>query len=428
MNRIALFLLAFFVSAAAPAEPPGVPLDGIAAVVNDDILLRSELENRVRRVRRQLETGGGPQPPAEVLERQVLERLILERLQLQRAEQMGIQIPDDVLNQAMNDIARSNGMTLSEFIEAVTADGFEYAAVREEVRNEMIISQLHQRDVLARIAVTQREVESFLASQAGQDFDDREFRVSHIALRVPGGGSEDVERTRALGEALLGRLRDGADFAQLALEYSQGQQALEGGDLGWRKTTQLPSVFAERVVGMQPGQVSDLIRTSGAFHIIKLNEVRGHGERVVVSQTHARHILVRTNALVNDERAAARLHELRGLLLEGADFAELARRHSEDPGSAVNGGDLGWIEPGQTVPEFEEVMDSLQPGEIGEPFASRFGWHIVQVLERREHDSTDELRLSQARRAIRERKAEEQTEQWLKRLRDEAWIENRLEG
>jgi peptidyl-prolyl cis-trans isomerase SurA len=294
----------------------------------------------------------------------------------------------------------------------------------------MIMSQLRQRDVLARVNVTQREIDAFLVGEGAGALDDREFNVGHIMLRVESDASpEQVDRVRRLADELVRRARDGEDFAALAVAHSQGQQALEGGSLGWRRATQLPAVFAERVVGMQPGAVSDVIRTPGALHVVKLHDARGGGERMEVEQTRARHILIRTNPVLDDARAHARLAELRQRVIDGeAEFGALARRHSDDPGSAINDGDLGWLEPGQTVPAFEEAMAQLAPGEVSEPFASEYGWHLVQVVERRRHDGTEQQRVAQARHILRERKGEEQVELWLRRLRDEAFIDNRLEG
>lgn len=433
MNRILLFLLTistpFVLATGATAQPAGASIEGIVAVVNDDVVLRSELDMRVNRIRLQMEEEGAQLPPERILERQVAERLINERLQLQRAEQMGIEVSDDMLNQMMTDIARSNGYdNVDDFIDVLEADGLDYAAVREEVRNDVIMTRLRQRDVLSRVSVTRREVESFLASQAGQEFDNREFLVSHIALRVEGSGNEAIARTREQGEEILSRLEEGEAFSQLAYEFSQGEQALEGGSLGWRRSTQLPALFAEQVVSMQPGEVSDLIRTSGAYHIIRLDDVRGDEQRMMVEQVRARHILLRTTALVDDNRARARLDEIRARLLNGADFAELAREHSDDPGSAVDGGDLGWVEPGDTAGPFEERLRTLEPDVVSEPFSTQFGWHIVEVLDRREYDSTNEMRINRARSALRERKAEERLDRWMMQLRDEAYIDNRLES
>ncbi|MEX0899547.1 MAG: peptidylprolyl isomerase [Gammaproteobacteria bacterium] len=422
----ALLLLA---SAAVGAQERGTPIDSIVAVVNEDIVLHSELESRVVEVMRSISQSGTEAPPANVVREQVLDRIIIERLQLQRAEQSGIGVSEDRLNQAMATVAQRNGLTLPQFTEALAAEGFSYEQVRNDVRNDMIITQLRQRDVLERVNVSKREVDGFLAGEGAGSLDDREFLVSHIMLRVDSDApATEVDRVRVLGESLIAQARAGEEFATLAVAHSQGQQALEGGDLGWRRSTQLPAVFAERVVSMETGAVSDLIRTPGAFHIIKLVDQRGSSERLVVQQTRARHILVRNTPVMTDGRAVARLSELRQKILDGADFGEVARLNSEDSGSAVNDGDLGWLQPGQTVPAFEQALERLDIGEVSEPISTQFGWHIVQVLERRAHDSTDQAREAQAFRILRERKAEEQIEVWLQRMLDEAYVEKRLDA
>ena len=428
-HRTLAVLVLSAASCAALAQVRGTPVDSIVAVVNEDIVLRSELDVRVESVLANIRQSGTEAPPMAVLEDQVLDRIVIEKLQLQRAAQTGIGVSEDQLNQAMASVAQRNGMTLPQFSDALAAEGFSFEQVRDDVRNDIIISQLRQRDVLERINVSKREVDAFLAGEGAGTLDDREFRVAHIMLRAPADApADEVERVRKLGQTLIDRARAGEDFATLAVAHSEGQQALEGGDLGWRRSTALPAVFAERVVGMEVGQVSDLIRTPGAIHIIKLMEQRGERERVVVQQTRARHILIRNTPVMTDGRAVAQLSELRQKIVDGADFGELARMHSDDSGSAVQDGDLGWLQPGQTVPAFEQVLEALEIGEISEPFATQFGWHIVQVLERRAHDNTDAAREQQAYRIVRERKADEQLELWLRRMLDEAYVEKRLDG
>lgn len=424
-----IFLLVAFLAADPALAQRGTPLEGIVAVVNEDVILRSELEHRSASIRDNIANSGNPMPPMNVLRRQVLERMIVERVQLQRAEMAGIVMSEDMLNQTMSNIAGNNGMTLEEFAAAAAQEGVNFARIREEVRNDMTMQQIRQREVLSRIEITQRDIDAFLASAEAQSLDSREFQVSHILLRLDTDASgQEIERVRALSEELLRRAREGEDFAQLAVSHSQGQQALEGGDLGWRRSTQLPSVFAERVVSMQTGQVADIIRTSGAVHIIKLNEVRGGQERVIRSQTRAAHIVVLPGPLMNEGRALSRLNEVHEQLQQGADFADMARQHSEDVGSAGSGGLLGWISPGELPGEFENTLAGLEPGQFSRPFATPFGWHIAKVLERRDHDSTEEIRMARAAQILRERRAEEATENWLRRLYDEAYIENRLDG
>jgi peptidyl-prolyl cis-trans isomerase SurA len=430
MIRLFLASIAVTMCLAAPAAVAqnGVSLDSIVAVVNDDVILRSELERRTTSVRDSITASGNLVPPDDILQRQVLERLISEKLQLQVAEQAGITVSEDMLNQYVNNIARNNGMSLEEFAEAVEADGLDFANVRSDIRDDLIMQQIQQREVMARVMVTPREAATFLASSEAQSLDAREFNVFHILLRVsPEAPAPEVERVRQAAEDLRDRARAGEDFSQLAVEHSQGQQALEGGDLGWRRTTQLPAVFAEQVVTMGIGDVSDVIRTPGAFHIIQLAAVRGEQERVMAQQTRVRHIMVRTGDHVSDRRARERLLDVIEQLEGGADFADLARQYSEDQMSAIEGGDIGWIEPGETAGPFEETMNALQPGETSGPIQTQFGWHVLQVLERREHDATEERRMARAQQILRQRRAEEQMERWLQHLRDDAYVENRLD-
>lgn len=430
MIRLFLASIAVTMCLVAPAAVAqnGVSLDSIVAVVNDDVILRSELERRTASVRAGITASGNSVPPDDILQRQVLERLISEKLQLQVAEQAGITVSEDMLNQYVNNIARNNGMSLEEFAEAVEADGLDFAMVRSDIRDDLIMQQIQQREVMARVMVTPREAATFLASSEAQSLDAREFNVLHILLRVsPEAPAPEVERVRQEAEDLRDRARAGEDFSQLAVEYSQGQQALEGGDLGWRRTTQLPAVFAEQVVTMDVGDISGVIRTPGAFHIIQLADVRGEQERVMAQQTRVRHIMVRTGDHVSDRRARERLLNVIEQLEDGADFGDLARQYSEDQMSAIEGGELGWIEPGETAGPFEETMNALQPGETSGPVQTQFGWHVLQVLERREHDATEERRMARAQQILRQRRAEEQMERWLQHLRDDAYVENRLD-
>jgi len=320
-------------------------------------------------------------------------------------------------------IAAQNKLTLPQFRETLERDGVAYADFREEIRGEIIMNNLRAREVESRVEVTQQEVDEFLARQAGNGNLDTEYHLGHILIAVPeGAGPEQVQAARARAQQVLDELRGGADFRQLAIAHSSGQQALQGGDLGWRKGGQLPTLFADNVLRLAPGEVSEPLRSSSGFHIIKLLDKRGE-QRQFVTQTHARHILVRSNELVPDVEARNKLSRLRERILQGEDFAALARANSEDPGSGTRGGDLGWANPGTFVGPFEQAMNGLKAGEISEPFRSQFGWHIVQVVERRQHDSTEELKRSRAFEAIRQRKIEEDTQDWLRRLRDEAYVE-----
>jgi peptidyl-prolyl cis-trans isomerase SurA len=413
---------------------PGTPtlaqesadLDSIVAIVNDDIIVRSELEERLGQLVAELRQKGTQLPSRAILERQVLERLILVKLQVEAATQAGIQITDDMLAQALANIARENNMTLEQFHQALAAEGISFRTFREDLRDQLIISRLHNQQVTARIVVTDQEVEAFLAKASANGSQRADYHLLHILIATPEGASaQQIATAQAQAQRLVARIREGADFRETALAESDGRQALEGGDLGWRPADQLPSLFADRLTEMERGEITDPIRNASGFHIIKLEDYTG-GERHIITQTHARHILINTNEITSDQDANIRLDQLRQRIEGGDDFANLARSHSDDKGSAIKGGDLGWVNPGDLVPRFEEQMNLLQPNEVSMPFRTRFGWHIVQVLERREHDNTEEVIRAKARNTIRDRKANEESELFVRRLRDEAYIEIRL--
>jgi peptidyl-prolyl cis-trans isomerase SurA len=404
----------------------GVLLDRVAAVVNEGVVLQSELEEQVTMITRRLEKQQTQLPPANVLRQQILERLVIQEVQLQRADRAGIKVPDEMLNESLKDVAERNQMTLDQLPRALEAQGINYAAYRDSIRKEMTIQMLRQRDVLARIIVTPREIDHYLEKQQ-ESGENTEYNVSHILLSLPEAASpgqlEDVQQRAA---DIVQRARGGEDFAQLAVSYSNSQTALEGGQLGWRKSAQLPTFIAELVTAMQTGQVSEPVRTPSGFHIIRLNDQRGAEEQVMINQVHVRHILMRTNELQDDETVRQKLAKLRERILAGEDFAGLAATTSEDPSSAAEGGDLGWQGPKTFVPDFERVIDALEEDEISEPFKTQYGWHIAQLLGRRVHDNTDEVRRQHALNTLRESKADEETELWLRRLRDEAFIEYKM--
>jgi peptidyl-prolyl cis-trans isomerase SurA len=404
----------------------GVLLDRVAAVVNEGVVLQSELDEQVTMITRRLEKQQTQLPPANVLRQQILERLVIQEVQLQRAERAGIKVPDEVLNESLKDVAARNNMTLDQLPRALEAQGINYAAYRDSIRKEMTIQMLRQRDVLARIIVTPREIDHYLEKQQ-ESRENSEFNVSHILLSLPEAASPgQLEEVQQRATDIVQRAREGEDFAQLAVSYSNSQTALEGGQLGWRKSAQLPTFIAELVSGMQTGQVSDPVRTPSGFHIIRLNDQRGAEEQVMINQVHVRHILMRTNELQDDETVRQKLTKLRERILAGEDFAGLAATTSEDTTSAAEGGDLDWQGPKTFVPDFERVIDGLEENEISEPFKTQYGWHIAQLLGRRVHDNTDEVRRQHAFNTLRESKADEETELWLRRLRDEAFIEYKM--
>jgi len=411
---------------AAETDAPRETLESVVAVVNSDVITRTELDNRLRTVKQQLEQQHAPLPSEATLEKQVLDRMILSSLQLQLADRTGVRVDDDTLNRTIARIAEENKMSLGEFRSALERDGYDFASFREDIRKEIIISRVQQRQIADRIMVSEQEIDNFLSTQKAQGNAGEELRLAHILVAVPDAASpERIRAARERAEGILKDLQGGADFQETAIAMSDGQQALEGGDLGWRKRAELPTLFVDAVGNMQVGDISSLIRSPSGFHIIKLVDKRS-GEAHIVTQTHVRHILIRPNELVSDEQAERQLGELREQILRGADFAELARSKSEDPVSAASGGDLGWTSAGELDPLFQAAVDALKAGEISQPFKSGFGWHIAEVLERREHDDTPNVIRGQARDALRQRKIDEELQSWLSRLRDDAHIENRL--
>ena len=423
-QRVTCIFLTIILSQAGFAA---LELDRIIAVVNDDVIMSSELEDKVRTIKNQLIEQGTALPPTSILQKQVLDRLILTKLQIQMAEKTGIRVDDETLNRTISKIAAENQLSLSKFREILEADGYSYEKFREDICNEILVTRLRQRQVDNRVSVTDREIENFLSTQEHQGDSEKEFRLSHILISVPESPSaRQLEEIQQKADKVISELQGGADFARVAATYSDSQTALDGGDLGWRKASQVPTLFSDVVNNMQKGDISEIIRSPSGYHIIKLTEIRD-SEKVVVTQTRARHILISPNELLSLEDAKQRIEQLKLRIDGGDDFAELAKGHSSDTVSAADGGNLGWVSPGDLVPEFEEVMNALEPGEVSEPFRTQFGWHIVQVLERRQHDSTDDVRRARAREAIRSRKLDEARDNWLRQMRDEAYVEYRLE-
>ena len=426
--RLAACALGAGCIAHVPAQTaPSVELDHIVAIVNNDVIAWSELDARLRRVRNDLRQSGATLPPLDRLRRQVLERLILLRLQLQLARQAGIRIEDERLNQTLLRLAERNGLSLREFRDALERDGYDFAKFREEIREEIMISEIRRRRVENQVRITQRDVDRYLSTTEGRGAERHRYRIGHILIAVPdGASSEEIAQAHARARQVLDEIRAGADFATMAVTHSDGQQALEGGDLGWRQASDLPTVFGEAVPRLEVGELTEPIRSPSGFHLVKLIDKRG-GERQIVRQTRARHILIALDELTDGTAARRQLSTLRERVLNGESFGELARIHSDDTGSAPKGGELGWIDPGNTVPVFERAMDSLEPGGLSKPFKSQYGWHIVQVLERRRRDDTETARRAEAMRVLRARKVEENLEAWIRQVRDEAYVEYRLD-
>ncbi|ORE87516.1 peptidyl-prolyl isomerase [Oceanococcus atlanticus] len=421
-HRHALVLAALLLLV-SPFSRAAQVLDYIVAVVNDEVVLSSELNQALDQIKQQF-AGRGPLPEEEVLRRQVLERIVVTKAQVQRAQQGGLRVGDEQLNQAMEDIAARNGMSLNQFALALRREGIDYLQLRQQVRDEILVNQLRQREVDSRIVVTEDDVDLLLEQQG--ESDKVEYHLAHILIAIPSDATSQARDAATQKAAqVVSEARDGADFAQLAITHSDSPRALDGGDLGWRRGNALPTLFADVVPELEVGGVSDPINASGGLHIVKLVDKRGTSGDALVKETHARHILLKPNVLRNPQQTRAKLEEIRQQIADGADFTKLAKQHSEDPGSANQGGDMGWQGPETFVPEFQRALDLLEPGELSPVFQTPFGWHIAEVIDRRERDRTEDLRRAQARQAIFRRKAGEEQEVWLRQLRDEAYVEYR---
>jgi peptidyl-prolyl cis-trans isomerase SurA len=426
MQRLVPFFFALLLAAGAAAAQKVQLVDRIVAVVNKEVITLSELSQAVQAAQRQLQRRGSQAPAREVLERQLLERLILDKAQLQLARDSGIRVDEVQLDRAVQRIAEDNKMTLADFRRVLEKDGVPFDAFREDVREQIVLSRLREREVEDRIQVSDTEVDLFLEETGGADARD-EFNVAHVLVRLPDQATpERIEAARAKAEKARADALASPDFGRVAASYSDAPDALQGGLIGWRTPDRLPDLFAAAVTKMKPGAVSEVLRSSAGFHVVKLVDRRSATAGAPITQTRVRHILIRTGDQVSEGEARRRLAGLRERLVSGADFAELARANSDD-GSAARGGDLGWVYPGDTVPEFERVFQALQPGDISEPVRTPFGYHLIQVVERRSADLSPERKRLQARLALRERKSDEAFQQWLRQLRDQTYVELRLE-
>jgi peptidyl-prolyl cis-trans isomerase SurA len=418
-------LLATAVPTSQAAREP-VEADRIVAVVGDEVITYRELKARLVTALKQLQKQGTPLPPEDVLEGQMLERLIMDRAQLLYAKESGLRIDDAQLDQAITRIAANNKMTPQQFRQALEKDGIAYPRFREEIRGEMTMARLREREVDSRLVISDSEIDNYLANQAASG-NQEEFQLAHILLRAPESATpEQIQKLRQRAELALKRAKAGENFAELTAAYSDAPDALQGGELGWRSPDRLPALYAETATRLQLGAVSDLVRSSAGFHIIKLVAKRGGAAPAAVQQTRARHILIRINEIISESEARRKLENVRERISHGADFAEQARLYSQD-GSAPKGGDLGWLNPGDTVPEFERAMDALKPGEVSTVVQSPFGLHLIQVQERRERDVSAERQRAVARQALRERKLDDAYQDWLRQLRDRTYVENRLQ-
>ena len=418
--------------AAAAALAQGTPrnivlVDRIVAVVNGEVITSVELAERTRLVTAQLRRGGGQLPPAEAMQRQVLERMINDLVQIQLAKETGIKVEEAAVEKTVQRIADDNSLSMTAFRQALERDGVRYARFREDMKNELILTRLREREVENAVVVTDAEVETELARSAKERGGDTEFQIQHVLVLLPQQATPDqidARRRRAL--QALSELRKGTTFAEIAATYSDAPDALQGGNLGWRPAGRLPGLFLDAIEKLNAGEVTDILRSPNGFHIVKLLEKRGAGKAPSIVQTRARHILLRTKEGASDSDLRTRIARIRERIASGEDFAELARVNSED-GTAARGGDLGWIGPGNTVPEFERAMNSLKEGELSQPIQTPFGWHIVQVQERRNEEMSEDRRKLAARQTVRARKADEAYSDWLRQARDRAFVENRLD-
>ncbi len=420
-----LILLLPSVMAAAPT-PPKVTgdVDRILVIVNDDVITETELTNRLAETKKQLALEKIKTPPDDMLRKQLLDRMVLERLQLQLAVQTGIRIGESEVDQTIETIARRNNLSVENFRKALAKSGMDVAAYRAQTRDQLTIQQLLEREINNRVNVTDNEVSHFLENPQSRADMDVTYNLSHILIGIPESASpEAIQAAKKRAEDILRQLKAGADFEQIAVSYSQGADALKGGSLGWKKPGELPELFLGALKSMSPGNISETLRSPNGFHILKLNDKRGAAQTEAVTQTHVRHILLRTSEIQSLEDARQKLLNLRERVENGDDFAALARAHSEDTASAASGGDLGWVNPGMMVPEFEKAMNALKPNQLSQPVRSSFGLHLIQVLDRRSHDITQERLEAAARQQIHARKADERYEQWARQLRDEAFVE-----
>jgi peptidyl-prolyl cis-trans isomerase SurA len=423
---LTLGLLTASALASAPALAEYRELDAIVAVVDEDVVLASELLSRLKSIREQFAEQQGQLPSDDILVSQLMERLIIESLQMQEAERRGVQIDDETLTRAVMSFAERNGMSAEQFRQALAADGVSYVEFREQIKQEMTLQRLQRNLVNRRITITDSDIDDLLNSPYYQQLLSDEFRVGHILLAIDDKATEEaIQEAARQSVEIVEELRAGADFAQIAVARSAGSRALEGGDLGWRRAGELPSLFADQVLALEPGETAEPVRSASGIHIVQLLEQRGAGMQKE-EQTLLRHILVMPSEIRSEEEAEALIRQVHDELEAGGDFVALAAEHSEDPGSALNGGDLGWTSGNEFVPAFREAMYATTTGELSEPFRSQYGWHVLEVQERREQDLSEETRRNMAMQILHQRRFDEELQEWLKELRDEAFVEMRL--
>ena len=417
-NKMLLAIIALCSAFSLQAAP--VEIDRISAIVDDSIIMKSELDARINTVKRQM---AGQLPPDDILSEQVLERLILESIQLQMAERGGVQVSDQQLTDTVKRIAKQNGMTIEQFSQALKKDGLSYREAVEQIRTEMLISRVQKFQVNNRVKISEQDVDYFLASKAGKMASEEEYRISHILISIPSQASPAaIKKAHKKANNVIANIRLGQDFRQQAIANSNGRNALKGGDLGWRKEAQLPSLFAEAATQLNIGEISEPIKSASGFHIIQITDKRG-GSTFLITQTKVRHILVMPNEIRNDADAESRINQVYKKLTNDGDFAELAKEYSDDPGSAANGGDLGWVNPGDMVPAFDTTMNDSEPGKLSKPFKSQFGWHILEVEGRKETDMGQQVQRNQVHQMLQARQFEEELPIWLRKIRSESYVD-----
>ena len=404
-----------------------VKLDRIVAIVDQTVVTEQELESRITTVTAQFKKQGTELPPEDILRKQILERLITDTLQIQYAAQTGLKVDDNQLDKTIERIAEQNQMTLTEFSEALAKDGVSMRKFRSDIRNEITIARLREREVDGRVNVSESEIDNFLTSQAANNENQDEFEISHILIRTPEeGATEDVQKAKAKVDSAVNELNTGKSFAKVSASFSDAPNALEGGNLGWKSGAQMPALFLDALKTMQIGDISPPLRSPNGFHVLKLTNKRGGNSPLVIQQTHSRHILIKLSEIMSEKEGKLKMENIKERLDNGEKFEVLARQYSEDS-TASNGGDLGWVNPGDTVPQFEKAMNELKDNQISQPIRTQFGWHIIQVIERRSQDMSKEAARLKARQEIRAKKADEAYQDWIRELRDRAYVELRLE-
>lgn len=424
-SAFARWAMAVAMAVTTPGAIFAQPLDSIVAVVEESVILKSELDLAVQGIVERIRASGEQLPPMDVIERQVLERLIMRELQVMRALQTGIRVSDADVDQAMLTLAQQNGITLQRMRQVIEADGEDFSEFRFNISEELLTERLRQRIVSSMPPISETEIDILLASE---ELSGGEYNISHIFKALPEGSTPtQIQEVRNEIDDIHRRLAEGLDFASAAISYSDGQEALEGGEVGWRDLNSVPAFFADAIQDLQPGQFSEPIRSPAGFHIVRVNDYRERGQ-VMLEEYHARHIMVTTSEIVTAREAMDEISVLKDMLEDGADFAELAREHSDDPTTANLGGDMGWFPPNAYGDRVYQTLLALEIGEFSEPFQTQGGWHIMQLLDKREIDRTEEAIREEARQKIRQRKAEQEIEKTLRQLRDEAYVEVRLPG